>query len=430
MNITGLTGLVTYPVTLYAKDVVGNTSGASAALSVLTLDNDAPSVPGNFVISVPTTSSFTVDWTATDNVAVASYDVYKDGTFITTTTNPSASFTGLSSATTYLISVKAKDAVGNSSAISTPLSVTTYDNAALALHLEAESYSFRKGGYKSITNNIIAIGGMNTNDYLRFDSVLLSGQTTFKANISRKEVQLQKFEIRYGTDTIIGNSTSMGTLWVAATLSWDIYTAQSTTLTGVPSGKYYVFLLGLNGPYGVANVDWIEISGRPVTPTALVASNKTTTGFTLAWTVPTDLSITGYDVFNNGTLVGSTTTATSLDISGLVTDTPYLMTVVSKNAAGTTSGTSATLSVTLGLTDVENHEAASIAIYAKDDQIVANLSGMNGASIVTVFDIRGVMVNLVKTTETQLTLNVPNKGFYLVRVQKAGKQFIQKVVVL
>jgi PQQ-dependent dehydrogenase (s-GDH family) len=91
-------------------------------------DSLAPSTPANLSASGIGQTSFTLLWTAsTDNIGVAGYDVYRNGTKI----NPSLisgttyNVTGLTPATTYSLTVIAKDPAGNSSAASNALPVTT-----------------------------------------------------------------------------------------------------------------------------------------------------------------------------------------------------------------------------------------------------------------------------------------------------------------
>ena len=81
-------------------------------------DTEDPTDPTNLVASNPTDNSIDLDWTAsTDNVAVASYDIYIDAAFAYNTGNstPSTTVTGLLSDTNYCFTVKAKDASGNES---------------------------------------------------------------------------------------------------------------------------------------------------------------------------------------------------------------------------------------------------------------------------------------------------------------------------
>jgi chitodextrinase len=67
-----------------------------------------------------------LSWTgATDNIAVVSYDIYRNGVFLTNTTATTYLVTGLSAATLYTFYVRAKDAAGNASSNSNVVNVTT-----------------------------------------------------------------------------------------------------------------------------------------------------------------------------------------------------------------------------------------------------------------------------------------------------------------
>ncbi len=89
-------------------------------------DTQAPTTPSNVIASNTTSSSTSLSWTAsTDNIGVSGYDVYQNGALKTSVTSTSAAISGLSSGTTYAFTVKAKDAAGNVSAASSPVSVTT-----------------------------------------------------------------------------------------------------------------------------------------------------------------------------------------------------------------------------------------------------------------------------------------------------------------
>lgn len=89
-------------------------------------DTQAPTAPTGLTASDITQTGVNLSWTAsTDNVGVAAYDVYRDGTLIQSVTVTSASVTGLTASTTYAFSVKARDAAGNVSPSSNVLNVTT-----------------------------------------------------------------------------------------------------------------------------------------------------------------------------------------------------------------------------------------------------------------------------------------------------------------
>ncbi|GAA4064328.1 cellulose binding domain-containing protein [Nonomuraea soli] len=126
---TGLSPATAYTFTVRAKDAAGNTSVASDGVTFTTTsgtDTQAPTKPGTPVASAVTSSGATLTWTAsTDNVAVTGYDVYRGSTLAGSTTTTSFTATGLSPSTAYTYTVRAKDAAGNVSTASDPVTFTT-----------------------------------------------------------------------------------------------------------------------------------------------------------------------------------------------------------------------------------------------------------------------------------------------------------------
>jgi len=91
-----------------------------------TSDTQAPPAPGNLRSTGKTSNSVSLAWDAsTDNVGVTGYDVYNGSSLATTVTGTSASIGGLTADTSYTFTVKAKDAAGNASAASSPVTVRT-----------------------------------------------------------------------------------------------------------------------------------------------------------------------------------------------------------------------------------------------------------------------------------------------------------------
>jgi mannan endo-1,4-beta-mannosidase len=96
-------------------------------------DTQAPSVPGTPAVSAVTASGVTLTWTASaDNVGVTGYDVLRapgasGGTFTVAGSTGTTTFTdsGLAAASTYRYQVRAKDAAGNTSAVSGTATATT-----------------------------------------------------------------------------------------------------------------------------------------------------------------------------------------------------------------------------------------------------------------------------------------------------------------
>ncbi|MGX7667790.1 GEVED domain-containing protein [Flavobacterium pedocola] len=119
-----------------------------------TADTTAPSAPINLTASGTTQTTTNLSWTAaTDNVGVTGYEVYRGTTLLGTVTTTTYAATGLTAATAYTFSVKAKDAAGNISAASNTVNVTTLPTAI--------TYCASKGN--SVADEFIdyvAIGGI------------------------------------------------------------------------------------------------------------------------------------------------------------------------------------------------------------------------------------------------------------------------------
>lgn len=90
-------------------------------------DTEAPSAPTNLIVTSATENSISLAWNAsTDNVGVTAYQVYQGPTLINgNVSGTNYTVTGLSCASTYSFTVKAKDAAGNISSESNSVNGTT-----------------------------------------------------------------------------------------------------------------------------------------------------------------------------------------------------------------------------------------------------------------------------------------------------------------
>jgi hypothetical protein len=85
-------------------------------------DTQAPTIPTGLTSSNVQQTSLTLSWTAaTDNIGVAGYYVYQNGVQVSFVSSRSVVITGLSAATSYAFTVKARDAAGNISPASAVL---------------------------------------------------------------------------------------------------------------------------------------------------------------------------------------------------------------------------------------------------------------------------------------------------------------------
>jgi streptogrisin C len=89
-------------------------------------DTQPPTAPTGLQSTGTTANSVSLSWTAsTDNVGVTAYDVYNGSALATTVTGTSATVGNLAADTAYTFTVKARDAAGNASAASNPVTART-----------------------------------------------------------------------------------------------------------------------------------------------------------------------------------------------------------------------------------------------------------------------------------------------------------------
>ena len=370
-----------------AEDLFGNGGGNT--------DTQAPSVPTNLIATNTTQTSTDLSWNAsTDNVAVTGYDIFKDGSFLTTVTTNAYNVTGLTSATTYSFTVKAKDAAGNISASSASKLVTTlasgggggnsseiffseyiegssynkaleiYNGTGNAINLAA--YKIKKqsngsGGWSSgitlngqLTNgSVYVIANSNASSTIQnvADLSTTNGALSFNGNDA---VGLFKNNVLIDIiGTFNGGSANFGkdqTLRRKATV-----TSPSTTFDKLGEwDKFAKNTFGDLGTHSTSGSGGNTDSQAPTTPSNLFANTITETTLKLNWNASTDnVGVTGYDVYKNGSFLG-TTTATFYNVNGLTASTVYSFYVKAKDAANNVSANSNAINVnTIGsVTDI------------------------------------------------------------------------------
>jgi chitodextrinase len=127
---TGLTASTTYFYRVCAYNASGNSafSSVTSATTPALVDTTAPSIPSGAVATATSTSQVAVTWAASTDSGgsgLAGYQVYRNGTLVTTTTATSYTDSGLSAATSYCYTIVAYDNAGNSSSASSETCATT-----------------------------------------------------------------------------------------------------------------------------------------------------------------------------------------------------------------------------------------------------------------------------------------------------------------
>ena len=141
----GAQGAITMTGRVATAQIVGSTHAPSGEVSATTTDpntanntsssvvtvddSQAPGSITNLAASGTSVSQTTLNWTApTDNVAVTSYDIYRNGVFLANATGTTYTSAGLTASTTYTYYVRARDLAGNVGAQSNTVTVTTAAN--------------------------------------------------------------------------------------------------------------------------------------------------------------------------------------------------------------------------------------------------------------------------------------------------------------
>jgi len=161
---SGLTNGTTYTYTIEAFDLGGNVSASSLPLNVTTKDTTPPNRHGEFLQLV------TLSWSAaTDNVGMGSYLVFWGPSPATLTqfgrtpaTVTTYSSYPLNCGTTYYYGVEAVDTSGNTSSMSTVISISTPDPPSPPNGLAATATSVAQ---VRLTWSAAASGGLPVNYY-------------------------------------------------------------------------------------------------------------------------------------------------------------------------------------------------------------------------------------------------------------------------
>jgi chitodextrinase len=382
-NDTGLASNTTYSYYVKAVDGPGLKTQSNTISMKTALPNQAPNA---FTLTAGsnTISSNSLTWTNTgDDVGVASYEVYRNGSLVGTTAGNANSYndTGLASSTAYSYYVKAVDGAGLKTQSNT-VTMTTANKAPNAFTLTAgsntissNSFTWTNTGddvgvasYEIYRNgSFIASTNGSANSYV--DSGLASstgysyyvkavdgpGLKTQSNTISMTTVNKapNAFTLSVGSSTTTSNSfTWTNTGDDVSVSTYEIYRngTMITTTSGsansyVDSGlssstgySYYVKAVDVPGLKTQSNTISMTTGTSNIAPNAftLSAGTRTVSSNALTWTnTGDDVGVTSYEVFRNGTQIGTTSgSANSYNDTGLASSTAYSYYVKAVDGAG------------------------------------------------------------------------------------------------
>ena len=243
-----------------------------------TPDTEAPSDPTNLTASNSTDVTIDLNWTtATDNIAVTSYDIYVDGSNSFNSSTNSFTVTGLTADTEYCFTVKAKDAAGNESGFSNESCETTTNNGVGVdcLTETFENIPSNDGSYQTRTWD-----GDNGGEWIatdaRTDQSLTNRAITIRNGIlTAPEVSGGIGTLTVSTLRVFGGSSGTFNLKVNNTIVGTIAYSDTPQTITIPN-------INIEGDVSII------FDGNTVTSNRVVFDN-------LSWTCYTELSV---DEFN------------------------------------------------------------------------------------------------------------------------------------
>jgi N-acetylmuramoyl-L-alanine amidase len=450
--------------------------------------------PGAFTLTVTpecntTTSRMALSWTASANAT--SYDIYKNGALwdsnITTTTYTNTS--GVVAGTTYIYSVKAKNAGtiqttnsnGNVSATALNCAVpgaftmtvtpecsgtgTPRNKLTWTASANATVYNVYRNGVlyaNSLTGttytNTAVTSGTTYSYYVVAKNTTTTQTTNSNGTLSATAIMCAPGAFTAtATPTCSGTTSAINVTWTASVnaTSYDIYrngSLYASDVTGtqflntfVTVGTAYTYSMvaknnigTLANSNGTLSATAIMCAPGTFTATATPTCSGTTSAINVTWTA--SVNSTSYDIYRNGNLYASDVTGTSFLNTYLITaGTTYTYYVKAKNSAGNLNNSNGTLSTTATncssakISEGQDvKEAITLSFYPNPTDGILNLE-INKTEVQNIhyliIDINGRVVKEANL-ETERTINLSQfpAATYFVRVLVDGQEFVKQII--
>jgi YVTN family beta-propeller protein len=309
------------------------TASANFAWGVTAPDTAAPTVPKNVAATPVSNTAIDVSWTAsTDNVGVTGYEVRRcqgatcsNYAVVGTASGTSYRDTGLAASTTYRYRLRAKDAAGNFSGLSTRVTATTLavsDTTAPTVTITTPT----SAANFATSTSPFTLGG------------------TAADNVG---VTLVSWSSDRGGSGSASGTTSWSVSGIALLAGANVLTVTARDAAGITGTDTLTVTYTAPPPDTTA----------PTVPGSPAATAASSAQINLSWTASTDdVAVTGYRIercqgagCTNFALI-TTVTVTSYSDAGLSASTSYSYRINASDAVGHLSGYSATVSATTSAT--------------------------------------------------------------------------------
>jgi chitodextrinase len=300
-----------YRFSVQAYDRAGNVSARSTILASTAACSDtlAPNAPATIAQQAVTPTSITLSWPASsDDFGVVGYEVFRDGALVASTASTQFSITALQCATMYTLGVRAFDAAGNRSPVTSVLMATSPcpDTTAPSAPVSPAQTSANQ-------SSVALSWGAST------DAVGVVGYTVYR-------------------DGAVAGSTP-GTSYIVASLSCgSTYTiaVEGYDAAGNRSARSSVLARTSACPPPPAPAPAPDTTA-PSAPTAVTPTSATATAISVSWTAAIDnVGVTSYGLYRDGSSAGSTS-LTNATFSGLTCGRSYQLAIDAVDAAGNRS---------------------------------------------------------------------------------------------
>lgn len=432
----------------------------TANFSITAPDTETPTAP-TLSANNTTSTKTTLSWTgATDNVAVASYDIYKDGTLVANSTTSPYTVTGLSASTSYVFSVKAKDASNNISVSSNAVTVTT-----LAPDTEAPTTpSLSASGTTNVSTTLTFTGATDNIGVTAYeiykDGALIanvnnSPYTVTGLSASTTYIFTVKAKDDAGNVSPLSNAVSVTTL--AAPAATELYISEyyegtsnnkvleitNPTLSAISLSSYSIKKQADGS--GAWNNE-LKLTGTINPKSTLVLKNTSTSlpcSFTAQSVGSAPIDFNGNDpvgLFKNSTLIDVVGTFNSS--SNFAKDTDLRRNVIIPNPVYTPSEWDV-LAITTTVPNCDNLGIANpaSALGVKDTTLnptdvvilpnpvkgdVMMVKNVKNNSNYEIIDFSGKLVQKGKLTNDTIHVNGLPKGNYILKIEQVSKIFIKE----
>ncbi len=202
-------------------------------------DRVAPSQPTNLAADTSVPGRVTLTWSpSTDDVALGSYAVFRDGVYVASTTSPTFSDPSVTSGQTYTYTVSAYDTAFNPSAMSSPVTATAAATTTLTFAPDADA-SIYSG---SPSQNYGSSSKLETdNSPIKHFLIRFTVSGVGAAQVTNAKLRLSCVDPSpKGGDVSLAASTP----WTESTVTWNTAPAAGATVSSLGSvvaGNTYQF---------------------------------------------------------------------------------------------------------------------------------------------------------------------------------------------